>query len=265
MKLHLLGLTAASALALALSACAPKEEAAAPAAPVAPAGPAYAALLASPQRPAADTARDADRKPAAVLAFARIMPGQTVFEVEAGGGYYTELLSNAVGPIGKVIMHSPDFGGGGGVKQVQDERLKDGRLANVTPTISNFDKLDAADASVDVVTWFLGPHELWCIKDCGGPLGDPAESFAEISRVLKPGGYLVIMDHVAPQGTPTTSGDTTHRVDPMQIKALATGANFALEEESNILANPADDHTKGVFDPAIRGKTDQVLLRYKKP
>jgi predicted methyltransferase len=262
MKLHLLGLTAASALALALalSACAPKEEAAAPAAP---AGAAYAALLASPQRPAADTARDADRKPAAVLAFARIMPGQTVLEVEAGGGYYTELLSNAVGPTGKVIMHSPDFGGGG--KQVQDERLKDGRLTNVTPTISNFDKLDAADASVDVVTWFQGPHELWCTKDCGGPLGDPAESFAEISRVLKPGGYLVIMDHVAPQGTPTTSGDTMHRVDPMQIKALATGANFALEEESNILANPADDHTKGVFDPAIRGKTDQVLLRYKKP
>jgi predicted methyltransferase len=154
---------------------------------------------------------------------------------------------------------------GGGGKQVQDERLKDGRLTNVTPTISNFDKLDAADASVDVVTWFQGPHELWCIKDCGGPLGDPADSFAELSRVLKPGGYLVIMDHVAPQGTPTTSGDTTHRVDPMQIKALATGANFALEEESNILANPADDHTKGVFDPAIRGKTDQVLLRYKKP
>jgi predicted methyltransferase len=260
MKLHLLGLTAASALALALSACAPKEEAAAPAGP---AGPAYAALLASPQRPAADTARDADRKPAAVLAFARIMPGQTVLEVEAGGGYYTEFLSNVVGPTGKVIMHSPDFGGGG--KKVQDERLKDGRLTNVTQTISNFEKLVAADASVVVVTWFQGPHELWCIKDCGGPLGDPAESFAEISRVLKPGGYLVIMDHVAPQGTPTTSGDTMHRVDPMQIKALATGANFALEEESNILANPADDHTKGVFDPAIRGKTDQVLLRYKKP
>jgi len=264
-------ITSASLLALAIAACAPKQEAVttptetppAPAAPAAPATPDYAAIVGDPARLVVDTAKDPVRKPAQVLAFAKIMPGQTVIDLEAGGGYYTELFSKVVGPTGKVIMQSPDFGGGG--KKGQDERLKGGRLANVTPSISNFDKLDAADASVDVVAWFWGPHELWCMKECGGPLGDPAKSFAEVARVLKPGGYFVIMDHVAPQGAPTTSGDTVHRVDPMQIKALATSANFALEEESDLLKNPADDHTKGVFDAAIRGKTDQVLLRYKKP
>ena len=145
-------------------------------------------------------------------------------------------------------------------------RLKDNRLANVTVSWSPFDKLDAADASVDVVTWFQGPHELYCAKACGGAvMGDPAKAFAEVARILKPGGSFIIMDHVAPAGTPTTSGNDLHRIDPLPVKAMATTAGFALDEESPLLANPADDHTKGVFDPAVQGKTDQFLLRYKKP
>jgi len=162
-----------------------------------------------------------------------------------------------------VTMQNPSFGGGG--QKGIDARTKDGRLANVKGSISQFDKLDATDGSVDVVTWFLGPHELWCMKECGGPLGDPAKSFAEAFRILKPGGYFVVLDHAAKAGEPPTTGDTLHRIDPMQVKSMATTAGFVLDEESAILANPADDHTKPVFDPAIRRHTDQFLLRYKKP
>jgi predicted methyltransferase len=234
-------------------------------APTPPPGPDYASFVAAPGRLPDDLAKDTARKPAEVLAFSKIMPGQTVFEMEAGAGYFTELLSRAVGPTGKVVMQAPkEFEGF--YKDALDARLKDGRLANVTPSWSMFDKLDAADGSVDVVTWFQGPHELFCKKECGDlKMGEPAAVFTEISRILKPGGYLVIIDHAAPVGTPTTSGNDQHRIDPMQVKAMATAANFAMEEESAILANPADDYTKGVFDPAVRGKTDQFLLRYKKP
>lgn len=231
----------------------------------APAGPDYAALLAAPTRPVADAARDANRKPAEVLAFAKVMPGQTVFDLEAGGGFYTELLSLAVGPTGKVVMQQPkEFGDF--YKEAIATRTADSRLANVTVSYTPFNALDTADASVDVVTWFQGPHELYCKAACGNAvMGEPAAVFTEISRVLKPGGYLVLMDHVAPQGTATTSGNDQHRIDKMQVMALATAAGFALEEESSILANPADDYTKGVFDAAVQGKTDQFLLRYKKP
>lgn len=233
--------------------------------PAPPPGPDYASFVSSPGRIADDTAKDAARKPAEVLAFSKIMPGQTVFEMEAGAGYYTELLSLTVGPTGKVIMQAPkEFEGF--YKDALAARTKANRLANVTVSWSPFDKLDAADASVDVVTWFQGPHELYCAKACGNAaMGDPAKSFAEVARILKPGGLLVIMDHVAPSGAPTTSGNDLHRIDPLPVKALATGAGFALEEESTLLANPADDHTKGVFDPSIQGKTDQFLVRYKKP
>jgi predicted methyltransferase len=258
---------AAIAFAAACGETKPAEPAPAPevAAPAAPVGPDYASFISEPGRADADMAKDAARKPAEVLAFSKILPGQTVFEMEAGAGYFTELLSRAVGPNGKVVMQAPkEFESF--YKDDLAARLKDNRLTNVTQSWSMFDKLDAADASVDVVTWFQGPHEVFCKKACGDlKMGELGAVFTEISRILKPGGYLVIIDHAAPMGAPTTSGNDLHRIDPMVVKAAATTANFALEEESALLANAEDDHTKGVFDKAIQGKTDQFLLRYKKP
>ena len=265
-------ITGASLAALAFAtACGGETPAPAePVAPVAetpapPPGPDYASFVASTGRSPEDTAKDANRKPADVLAFTKVAPGQTVFEMEAGAGYYTEMLSLAVGPTGKVIMQAPkEFEGF--YKDPLAARLKDNRLANVTVSWSPFDKLDAADASVDVVTWFQGPHELYCAKACGNAvMGDPAKAFAEVARILKAGGRLGMGGDYGFAGTPTTSGNDLHRIDPLPVKAMATTAGFALDEESTLLANPADDHTKGVFDPAVQGKTDQFLLRYKKP
>jgi predicted methyltransferase len=275
MTKHLLKIASASLLALAIAACSPKQEATTtptetPPAPAAPAAPDYAAIVADPARLVVDTARDPNRKPAEVLAFAKIMPGQTVLDMEAGGGYFTELLARAVGPTGKVIMQQPKEFTSFYQKDI-DARLANNRLPNVTQSFSMFDKMEPADASVDVVTWFQGPHELFCKKACSNekgqplPMGEPAAVFAEISRVLKPGGSLVIIDHHAPQGAPTTTGNDLHRIDPMQVKALATAAGFALADESKILENPADDMSKGVFDASIQGKTSQFLLLYKKP
>jgi predicted methyltransferase len=262
----------ASVSLVALAAAAACNEAEAPAtpattetAPAAEPAPDYAAVVGSTERLPTDTERDAARKPAEILAFSKIMTGDTVFEMEAGGGYYTELISRAVGPTGKVIMQGPaefvQF-----YKDDMDAHLANGRLANVTVSQTPFDTLEAADGTVDVVTWFQGPHEMYCKEACGNaPLGDTAKAYTEIFRVLKPGGYFVINDHAATAGAPETTGNDLHRIDPAIIKTAAEAAGFVLEEESAALANAADDHTKGVFDDTVRGKTDQFLLRYKKP
>ena len=71
------------------------------------AGGAIATALADPLRPEADTARDGDRKPAEIIAFAGVEPGMTVIEYSPGGGYYTRLLSRVVGPEGKVYALVP--------------------------------------------------------------------------------------------------------------------------------------------------------------
>ncbi len=267
--MHTKSLLLAAAAFAVLAACAEKEAevAAAPETPVeaAPATPDYAAILLAGDRLVADAGRDADRKPAEVLAFSKVLPGHTVFEMEAGGGYYTELLSRAVGPTGKVHMQAPaEFESF--YKEDQAARLANNRLPNVVTTQSHFDQLDAPDASVDVVTWFQGPHEVYFKPpETPGGFGDAAASHAAVFRILKPGGYYVVMDHAAAAGAPETTGGDLHRIDPAIIKSTIEAAGFVLEEESALLANPSDDYTKGVFDPAVRGKTDQFLLRYRKP
>lgn len=224
---------------------------------------AIAAAVGDPGRPEDDRAEDARRKPETALQFFQLAPGMTVFEIEAGGGWYTELLSRAVGPEGAVIMQNPqgfrDF-----VGEEIDARLAQARLANVRESYSIFDELDAADGSVDVVTWVQGPHELY-YKPESGSLGDPAASYAEIYRILKPGGAFAVIDHSAVEGAPETTGNDLHRIDKAIVIRMAEGAGFALEAESDFLANPQDARTLGVFDPAVRGYTDQFALRFRKP
>jgi len=270
MRTHLWKIAGVSLAALAALACNPTTDTATTptttetAAPAAPAAPDYAAAVAAADRSAEDKERDAARKPAEVLAFSKVMTGQTVLEVEAGTGYYTALLSKVVGPTGKVIMQNPNFGPEFNAQIAK--RNEGGRLTNVSSSQTMFDALEPADATVDVVTWFQGPHELYYKpKEAPAGFGDPVKAYAEAFRVLKPGGYFVIMDHAAAAGAPVTAGNDLHRIDPKLVKDAATAAGFTLEEESAILANAADDHTKGVFDDSIRHKTDQFLLRYKKP
>jgi len=252
---------AVAACAVALAACShgnPTALAAQEAAAPADAAPSYASRLAG------DAERDARRKASETLAFMQIRPGQTVFEMEAGGGYWTELFSHHVGVDGAVIMQNP----AAFVPFVEEElarRFTEGRLPNVHRSLSMFDALEAQDASVDLITWVQGPHELFYTLDSGETLGDPAGSYAEIFRVLKPGGAFVVIDHAALAGAPSTTGQELHRIDPAIVVASAQQAGFTLEARADFLANPEDPHTNSVFDPAIRGQTDQFALRFRKP
>jgi predicted methyltransferase len=275
MRKIFVSIPAIAAIAL-LAACAKKEEPAAPTTtveePIASAKPPMPAFdyraiaqgaVDNPARPDADREADANRRPVETLTFMQISPGMTVFEVEAGAGWYTELLSHAVGAGGAVIMQNPqgfrDFVGA----QI-DARLENNRLANVRQSLSTFDALDAADASVDLVTWVQGPHELYFTPSEGESLGDPARSFLEIKRILKASGAFVVIDHSALAGAPQDTGNTLHRIDQAIVIQMAEAAGFRLAAESDMLSNSADSRTITVFDPSIRGRTDQFALRFVK-
>src|SRR5690606_837315 len=195
---HLKSATALLA-ALAFAACAT-----APKGPPPLAAGDYAAILADPARTEADKNDDAARKPAEVLAFAQIRPGDTILEMEAGRGWYSDIISGAVGPAGKLIVqYPPEFAYGDPAFKARTDA---GRLANATITRTHFDTLEADDASVDKVLWILGPHEVYYTPANTQGLGDPAKTYAEIVRVLKPGGEFIAMDHSATPGAPTTTG-----------------------------------------------------------
>jgi len=223
------------------------------------------AAFAKDDRPESDYVQHEARKARDVLAFTGIGAGMTVIDMEAGGGVYTEIFAKTVGPTGTVHMQNPPLFDGFAGDAIK-ARVADDRLPNVQQMRTAFDSLPVDDASVDVVTWFLGPHELWFNPE-GAPegiLGDPDKAFDEIARVLKPGGHFVALDHRAAAGAGPETGGTTHRIDPAIVVARAASAGLALIQESDVLANDTDDYDKNVFDPGVRRQTDRFLLKFEK-
>ena len=219
-----------------------------------------AAALSHQDRPAEEAADDGRRMPLEVLSFAGIEAGMAVLELEASGGWYTEILARTVGSSGVVVMQNPAaFEGFTG--DADDNRAAS--LPNVTLSTTNFDMLEPSDGSIDLVTWILGPHELW-FKPGGNSLGDPAQTFAEIARVLKPGGRFLAVDHHATAQAGEEVGGTLHRIGEGVISKYAEDAGLRLVRSSNMHINPEDTLTNGASDPAIQGRTSKFVLLFEK-
>jgi len=218
-------------------------------------------LLASESRSAEDRARDANRKPADVIAFLGIKPGMRVVDVIAAGGYYTEVLSLAVGPEGHVVAQNPpavlEFRDGANEKAIS-ARLADNRLPNVSRSNGNFDEVPTTDGLYDAALTALNFHDLYNGR---GP-EVALLSLQAIYGLLKPGGVFGIIDHV---GVADANNADLHRIEPSKAIETAEAAGFIVEAQSDILANPMDDHTQGVFAEGIRGNTDRFVLRLRKP
>jgi predicted methyltransferase len=221
----------------------------------------YAAALADPARPEADRARDAARKPAELLAFAGIKPGQTVGDFVMGGGYFTRVLAAAVGPAGHVYAFQPAEFIAFRKQYADDQAAVDAAYANVDAVNGPF-AAAAWPAKLDAIVTIQNFHDLY-LKPF--PNGTATKASAALFAALKPGGTLVVVDHSAVAGSGTSVADTLHRMERQAaIDALVT-AGFKLEASSDLYARPADPRTTNVFDPAIRGQTDQFTLRFRKP
>ncbi len=195
-----------------------------------------------------------------MIAFIGLKPGDKVADIV--GGRFVRSLSQAVGPTGtvyavetaEVVKIHPE------VMKVMSMVAADPAYANVkasadpvaTPLPKGLDAVFIRQNYHDLYDKFMGP-------------ADVAAFNKGVFAALKPGGVYVVLDHADAPGAGLTHTETLHRIDEARVRADVLAAGFVLDAESQILANPADDHTKMVFDPAIRGKTDQFLLRFKKP
>ena len=225
--------------------------------------PAYVtAALVDPSRPDADKARDADRKAADIVAMTGLKPGQTAVDVFPGRGYYTRIFAKVVGPKGHVFGMVPGDLSEGNFHPSNAVKALAAEPANANVSLETAAMKDwNPQPKVDLIFISQFYHDMHN-AGFGGP--DMAPQNKAMFNALKPGGTLFIIDHSAP-GTGISATSTLHRIDEAAVKSELTAAGFKLASESDILKNPADQHDKNVFDPAIRGKTDQFILIFKKP
>jgi predicted methyltransferase len=253
-------------LAAGLILAAPLSQAADPIDAAAESSKAVAAAIASPDRPKSDLEQDARRKPAEILAFVGVTPGMHVADMFSAGGYYTELLSRTVGVKGQVVAYN-NLPYANFAKKGIAERYAGDRLSNVRQITADIDKFDVAPGSLDAAMFVMSYHDLyWRPADGSWPATDPQVLLKGLYTALKPGAVVVVEDHVAnANADPSGTVDKLHRIDPAVVKADFAKAGFVFDAESKVLAHPDDDHSKLVFDDAIRGKTDQFVFRFKKP
>ena len=212
-----------------------------------------------PARPAADAATDAIRNPADTLAFAGVKPGMTVAELFPGGGYYSRMLSDIVGPKGRVFGIE-NAGWKSSAKADQAMAAEPGR-SNVTLQVQPFGQFDLP-AKVDLFWITQNYHDLHIAKY---GVVDLADFNRRVFQALKPGGVYMVIDHQANPGTTPAQIVVLHRIEKAQVIREVTAAGFKLIAEGDFLHRPADDHTLSIFDPDVQGHTDQYALKFLRP
>ncbi|MET3651659.1 class I SAM-dependent methyltransferase [Dyella japonica] len=219
--------------------------------------------IADKHRPEEDRALDEQRKPAVVLGYTGIKPGDVVVDLMPGKGYYTRLFSRMVGSKGKVYALQPaemDKIAPKGLESVRSFAGKEG-YANVSVLVEPVNELKLPEP-VDVIWTSQNYHDLHD-PFMGAP--DMAKLDKRLFDALKPGGILIVLDHAAADGTGITKTNDLHRIDPAAVKSELTAVGFQFDGESDALRNPADDHTKGIRDPSIKGNTDRFIYKFRKP
>jgi predicted methyltransferase len=222
------------------------------------------AAISDPRRPADQIKLDAARKPAVSVLFSGARAGDRVADLMSGNGYFTRILSQVVGPAGRVYAYIPteqiahcspqEIAGTQAI--VRDSSY--GNVSLLTGSLTSLrlpEKLDViwmSQSYHDLHDSFLGPANVAVLNRA-------------IFDSLRSGGVFLVIDHVAAAGSGLRDTETLHRIDPVRMKNEIEAAGFVLEAQSDALRNSDDDHTLAVFNPTVRGRTDQVLFRFRKP
>ena len=223
-----------------------------------------AAAVSAPGRPEAATSLDAGRHPAEVLRFEGLRQGDRALDLYTGSGYYGEIMARAVGPRGSVLAWNPT------AFTDNDDRAAlaavHGRSPNFSFVATEASGFALPERAFDFVMIHLNYHDTYYDVPRRNYHIEPDAFLRTVFNSLKPGGTMAVVDHVASPG-----GDTRqvvsrlHRIDPATVRADFERAGFVFDGESNMLRNPEDDHSKGVFDPSIRGRTDRFVFRFRRP
>jgi predicted methyltransferase len=226
----------------------------------------FDAAVAQAGRPAADLTRDALDHPADILRLAGIKPGMKVADVLAGDGYYSELLSRLVGPRGQVFLinnaafdkwSEPDL----------DNRLAGNRLSNVTRHTLDLNAMQLPPASLDAILLIKVYHDMYWVDerpDSPWPKIDVSAVLDQLSRALKPGGILLLVDHSARVGHGSSDASALHRIEEAYAIQDFKSHGFQVAAKSDLLRRPDDARDQISYKGPMLGKTDRFVLVFRK-
>lgn len=229
-------------------------------------------ILQSPTRYEDDKSKDPNRKPKDILSFSRVAKGHQVLDIYAGGGWYSELFSSAVGGNGKVYSHNDELTWRFGGKELI-KRTTNNRLSNVIRVDKvAIEDIDIASKSIDIVFMAINYHDLYFTHRFKNGKRQVMRSenvnyqhaFANVKRILKDNGVLIITDHIAKPGSGYAAANDLHRIDPDIVQFELGEVGFQLLEEAFYLRNPNDNLDVSVFKPEIRGKTSRFVYKFAK-
>jgi predicted methyltransferase len=225
---------------------------------------AIASALLDPRRPPEQVRLDPARKPAQLLAFAEMKRGDAIADFMPGNAYFTRIISGVVGARGHVYAFLPTEQLANcppqevaGTKALERDPAY-GNVSVLRDSTANFHvprKLDViwtAQNYHDLHDSFMGPADVGALNK-------------RFFDALKPGGLYLVIDHVAETGSGLRDTESRHRIDPQRLRREIEAAGFVLDASSEVLRNPKDNHALSVFDPSVRGQTDQVVFRFRKP
>ena len=222
-----------------------------------------ASVAATAARSEANVKLDESRKPAEVLKFLGLQQGMWVADPFGANLYWAEITAPAVGPKGRVTIWAP--------KQFYGQEDYDNLAAlnakqpNVFMRVSPMESPDLP-GKYDLMLINLDYHDVyWESAKYGIARMDPDQWLKTVYDSMRPGGVVGVIDHVGNAGDTRATVEKLHRIDPEVVKADFKRAGFKLEATSDMLRNPADDHSLNVFDPKIRGKTDRFFFKFRKP
>jgi predicted methyltransferase len=222
------------------------------------------AAISDPRRPGDQVKLDLTRKPALSVLFSEAKAGDRIADVMSGNGYFTRILSDVVGPSGHVYAYLPtEQIAHCSPREIAGTRAiaRDSSYKNVTLLTGSLDDFRLPER-LDLIWMSQSYHDLH--DSFLGP-ANVAVLNKTVFDALKPGGIFLVIDHVAEAGSGLRDTETLHRIDPIRMKIEIEAAGFVLESQSDALRNAGDDHKRAIFDRSIRGKTDQVLFRFRKP
>lgn len=264
--------------------------------PLAPAD--IAAIVASPDRSAADRTNDRRRHPQEMLAFIGLRPGLIALDLSAGGGYTTELLARSIGPTGKVYGQSRPRPATPAPRPAAPEGNANPSAAPSAAPVAapsppagaprpspvaladRESKLKAANIAAAPIVAVVQPFEdpvpaeladskldlvtlMFNYHDLGFLNVDRAAMNRAVFKALKPGGLYVLADHSGRAGTGISESGTLHRVEEAFLRREVEAAGFKLVAEGNFLRNPNDPRDKNTPDPPM--PKDEFVLKFAKP